>query len=413
MAHSFAPAAPSRLQMPSVGDIAVALVFMLGGIVFVEPAPFDLAILALAGAFFLFGLRLPGSVFPALLLLCLWITGGLMATPASSFFGETARFVAITGYLAVAAVFIAAYVGHDPTRALPVIFNGYVVGAVIAGLAGIVGYFDLLPGAYDQFTLYGRAKGTFKDPNVFAPFLVPPLLFCMERMFRSPVVQTGIYAAAAAVLALGILISFSRGAWGNAAVSIALALALIAYFERDPAYRLRMTGIVLLSAIIAAVGLLLLVSMTDIASLLAERAQLVQSYDTGGHGRFNGQAHAAGIIVTSPLGIGARDFSAIWGEEVHNVYLNVFLNSGWLGGFAYFALVTATLARLCASLNLPSPLKTYAIVTLASFAGLAAEGVIVDTDHWRHFFILVGIAWGLPAADAWIRARAPRSPTWD
>lgn len=408
MAHFDATATPSRLQLPSVGDIAVALAFMLAGIVFIEPAPFDLAILVLAGAFFLFGLRLPGSVFPALLLFCLWIAGGLLATPASSFFGETARFVAITGYLAVAAVFIAAYVGHDPGRALPIIFNGYAVGAVIAALAGIVGYFDLLPGAYDQFTLYGRAKGTFKDPNVFAPFLVPPLLFCMERMFRSPLVQTAFYAAAAAVLALGILISFSRGAWGNAAVSIVLALAFIAYFERDPIYRLRMAGIALLSATIAACGLFLLVSMTDVASLLAERAQLVQSYDAGGHGRFNGQAHAAGIIVTSPLGIGARDFSALWGEEVHNVYLNTFLNSGWLGGFAYFALVFTTLGRLLACLNLPSPLRTYAIVAAASFAGLAAEGVIVDTDHWRHFFILVGIAWGLPAAGGRVRAQAHR-----
>ncbi len=31
-------------------------------------------------------------------------------------------------------------------------------------------------------------------------------------------------------------------------------------------------------------------------------------------------------------------------EDVHNVYLSMFLNAGWLGGFAYLAVVLATLA---------------------------------------------------------------------
>ncbi len=26
------------------------------------------------------------------------------------------------------------------------------------------------------------------------------------------------------------------------------------------------------------------------------------------------------------------------------------------------------------------------------------EGFIVDTDHWRHFFLLLGLIWGLTAA---------------
>jgi len=35
---------------------------------------------------------------------------------------------------------------------------------------------------------------------------------------------------------------------------------------------------------------------------------------------------------------------------------------------------------------------------IASFAGLAFEGLVIDTDHWRHFFIIAGIIWGI--ADA-------------
>jgi hypothetical protein len=26
------------------------------------------------------------------------------------------------------------------------------------------------------------------------------------------------------------------------------------------------------------------------------------------------------------------------------------------------------------------------------------EGFVIDTDHWRHFFLLLGMIWGLAAA---------------
>jgi len=32
------------------------------------------------------------------------------------------------------------------------------------------------------------------------------------------------------------------------------------------------------------------------------------------------------------------------------------------------------------------------------FIGEVAEGFVIDTDHWRHFFLLLGIIWGLAAA---------------
>jgi hypothetical protein len=32
-----------------------------------------------------------------------------------------------------------------------------------------------------------------------------------------------------------------------------------------------------------------------------------------------------------------------------------------------------------------------------AFFGIAAESVIIDTDHWRHYFLLLGVLWGLMA----------------
>ena len=38
-------------------------------------------------------------------------------------------------------------------------------------------------------------------------------------------------------------------------------------------------------------------------------------------------------------------------------------------------------------------------VAFSAFIGLAVEGMIVDTDHWRHFFIVIALIWGMLATD--------------
>ena len=32
-----------------------------------------------------------------------------------------------------------------------------------------------------------------------------------------------------------------------------------------------------------------------------------------------------------------------------------------------------------------------------AFVGVAAESIIIDSDHWRHYFLIVGVLWGLMA----------------
>ena len=45
-----------------------------------------------------------------------------------------------------------------------------------------------------------------------------------------------------------------------------------------------------------------------------------------------------------------------------------------------------------------TPWQPYLITGLAAFIGEIAEGFVIDTDHWRHFFLLLGIIWGAAAA---------------
>jgi len=38
------------------------------------------------------------------------------------------------------------------------------------------------------------------------------------------------------------------------------------------------------------------------------------------------------------------------------------------------------------------------LIAYAAFVGVALEGLIIDTDHWRHFYLLMAIIWGLMSA---------------
>ena len=61
--------------------------------------------------------------------------------------------------------------------------SAYVIAGVIAASLGILGYFNVA-GLGELFSVYdnSRASGPFKDPNVFGPFLVPPIIWLTQDL---------------------------------------------------------------------------------------------------------------------------------------------------------------------------------------------------------------------------------------
>jgi hypothetical protein len=152
---------------------------------------------------------------------------------------------------------------------------------------------------------------------------------------------------------------------------------------------------------VAGVVMLLAValSISSVREMFEIRAEVLQSYDTGERsGRFSRQWDAVVVVVEAPNGLGPTQFGRRFGQDVHNVYLNAFVAYGWVGGSAYLMIVIMTLARGFAAIRRQSPWRAYLVAAYATFAGLILEGLIVDTDHWRHFFLLVGLIWGVSAA---------------
>lgn len=141
-----------------------------------------------------------------------------------------------------------------------------------------------------------------------------------------------------------------------------------------------------------------LLSLEPVRSLFEVRAEVVQEYDTGDTGRFGRQGVAAVMALSDPLGQGPRQFGYMgFGEEPHNTYVKVFLAYGWVGGFAMVWLVAMTLMRGIKTLAIPSPNRLPLIPAMATFVPLAVEAAIIDIDHWRHFFLIIGIVWGITA----------------
>ena len=136
-----------------------------------------------------------------------------------------------------------------------------------------------------------------------------------------------------------------------------------------------------------------------VKELMSQRASLSQDYDVGPQGRFAGQEKAKGLVLEHPLGIGALEFSAHYHhEDVHNVYLSMFLNAGWLGGALYALAIALSLAFGLSAVFVRVPYQSFVIAAVASLTGQVLEGFIVDTDHWRHVFLLLALVWGLGLA---------------
>ncbi len=132
--------------------------------------------------------------------------------------------------------------------------------------------------------------------------------------------------------------------------------------------------------------------------MFQQRAQLIQSYDVGSGGRFRLQELALSELLNYPNGMGPFGFATVHGTQQHNVYLQAFLVYGWAGAMAYIMLLAATFWTALRTVFVRTPWQPYLNCAFAAFVGEVIEGFVIDTDHWRHFFLLLGMIWGLAAA---------------
>ncbi len=392
-----AVALPQRLL-----NIVLFVTVLTSSIAFIEPSPHDGLMIVLLFICVGARVRFDRKLAPLVVLLTIWLVGGCLSLIQVSDQQQTVQYVATSCYLALAAIMFACLFCDGNLVRLMILRRACILAALIATAAGFIGFFHLLPGS-DIFLSNDRVSATFKDPNVYGPFLILPLLLLLIG-----VMTRGMRLSSLVIMAMlsgGLFLSFSRGAWAHFAISAAAAVALLLATTPDPRMRARF----LLFSIVAAMGVLLLViammSIDSVHDLFLERAKAIQPYDVGPGGRFWEQKLALSVILDHPNGMGPFAFSRVFGTQQHDVYMQGFLVYGWLGGAAYLTIVVVTLAIGLGAVLLPTPWQNYLIAAYAAFVGEAGEGLIVDTDHWRHFFLLLGLIWGLTAATINFRRR--------
>ena len=387
------------LTLSQMQATAIWLMMASSFFVIIEPAPCDLLFLVALFAYLWSGLSVSALVLPMVIYLLLYNFGGFISFLEISNEGKAGMFVLTSAYMAASAVFFAFYVAHDPLRRIAVLRSGYLVGAFIASVIGIAGYFDV-GGMGEVLSPIGRAQGTFKDPNVLSTYLILPSLMLVQGFMLGTQRHRLVAATVLIVMLAALFLAFSRGAWINFALA-SLLLVLIT-FMLTPSRQLR-TRIVLISlaglALVVAL-LTLLLTIPEVGALFADRATLVKDYDAGERGRFGIQLNSIPYLLERPLGFGPTLYRRLFSQDPHNVYLNAFASYGWLGGISYLLLILSTLIVGARTILIQTPWQHVSIVIFCALTATILQGIQIDTDHWRHFYWMLGLMWGLYAASA-------------
>lgn len=390
----------------------VTLWIFSGAMVLTEPAPYELLFLIVLPVALVAGVGLHRSTLGLFLLIAAFTPFALIGAfqvkfstvPDAILYNMVTIFLMITGY------FVANYIADAPFERMRTLLNAYLATALVSAVVGTTAYLGLLPGE-DLFLLYGRAKAGFEDPNVFGPFLILPAAFVLQRLLLGNTKQAFWGGALFGILFIGIFVSFSRAAWGSIVIAAGMTFVLCFLLEANARQKVRMLILALVGSAGLIVALAGLLSIPSVNELFLDRASLTQSYDTGESGRFGRQGYAFGLALEHPWGLGPLEFRNLSvAEEPHNTYVNVIHAYGWGGGLAYWAMIGLTLWRGTLVLGVKSRNRLLLIPVFATFVPLALQSAIIDTDHWRHFFLLMGMVWGVTAGYRKVSDEQTRSP---
>ncbi len=364
-------------------DWLVLTTFCLIGFVRFEPAPFDLLLVVLLGMGLLTGpLRWPSSKRGTIVQIGLW---GLVVTNMLSTVGvmpiyHSLRFLSITLYLLALFCFVRMY-AIEP-HAVRIVLFGYSVSAVLNVLLVVLGFLGIsLPISTVAWSI--RGVGFFKDSNVYAPFVVVAALWIADQAVQRSFsfTRTGPLLLLAGLLGAGVTLSLSRGGWINLAFSGFLYFALLLR-EAPPSQITRF----LVSAMAVFLVAMFVLQFFGLGKVLERRWQF-QAHDEL---RFSIQRRGLLAGLSHPIGVGPGGW-----PNAHSLYVRTLAEHGVLGLTALGLLIGGLVVPLArrawrgATENQLLPDR----VLLAWIGGQLVNSLVLDSIHWRHFWVVLGLAW--------------------
>lgn len=386
---------------PGVLALQRALVWLVGAsgaIVFIEPSPYEIVTLLATVTFFATGLRLKLVLMPLLLALVLLNVGYTISAIPLLDQSEVASWIATSWYMAVTVVFFAMVMSEDTTARLDMLAprpRDRRNGRRALGGRGLFQPRSRRPRPSDPVRARPRhvqgSERAWRLPDPAGVVLAPECgLDKVGKAFRNLI--------AFSVMSLAILLAFSRAAWGGLVLTSAFMLALMVLTSRTNAQRSRIIIMAIVAVVLGLALIAVLLSFDSIAEMFKQRASFDQSYDEGRFGRFGRHILGAEMALDLPFGIGPLQFHRFFPEDTHNSYLNAFMSGGWLSGVCYPALVFTTVMMGFRHIFVRVPWQRAYLAVFSAFVGTVGESFVIDTDHWRHFWMMLGAMWGMIAA---------------
>lgn len=370
---------------------ALLLYTMLGlstCIAFIEPSPFEVlgvvALIVYAGNMRKSSWwRVSGS-FTATMLLALSLFVLLQLVPIAFQARSTAGsafYAGVTTFLIMIAVHLGRLHGTNDAR-FSAFLAGYACAALLSALLALATLHPATALLPDLLQLGSRPKAFFKDPNVLGPYLIAACVVFLEVAGRARGARTVLFILCAGLCAAGVIASGSRGAWVN------LAIVLAIYGVLSSRRQLGMLTLLAVFAVVPVAAFLMGDSTSEIVDLYGSRAQL-QNYDSD---RFAMAQEAVELGLRYPVGVGPGEVSAYLGLSMdpHNTYARIWAENGPVSLILFLIFLLLLLTHVlqeCIGRSLHPPF----ICAVSLLAGALVNAAVVDTLHWRHFWIIVAV----------------------
>lgn len=368
----------------------VWLAVALGAVAMFEPSPGDIGISVLALAGLLWNkIHWQRTLALPLILLALFVFSNLISLCYAFDVSSGATYFVITLFMVVSWLFLVGVLGKHQERGLRTVMSAFSIAGVVSSLLAILAYFNIVA-LGESLLFYDRVKGFFKDPNVFGPYLVIVSAYALLRLQSSAFGRKIVWAGLCLISTLGVLLSFSRAAWANYAVTIGLFFVLDLFTSRSKRSGRRVILVVLVIGILAA-AVYYATTIPQVGDVVAYRTE-IQSYDTD---RFATHEAAFQLGLSNPLGVGPGQSFRLLNYATHNLYLRVFSENGVIGFFALMLFLLATLVRsLLLSFKAPTAFQRsmFCLVT-GALVGTLINSLTIDALHWRHLWLLLAIGW--------------------
>jgi hypothetical protein len=393
------PVTPRRLTVDyqRVVNAVFALQMFSGMISLIEPSPYDFVTLLAIPIWVLGGFKIHRAIVPVLLLWIVFEATGFLSLMPHWEEPDPRLFQLQSLYLFVTVIFFTIFFSERSVDRGTVCLKAFTAGAVVSAIVGIIGYLDIGGLAAVLTTVESRVSGTFKDPNVFGSYLILAAVYLLQLLLLGTTRRTLLTMGSLFLVLIGVFISYSRGSWG-ATLGAMLIMGMVGYWTADS--RAMQRRIVKMSGLAVALGIFAMVAaLSDetVRNFFLQRAAVTQEYDEGVTGRFGNQMRSLPMLVERPEGFGPLRYRLIFDLEPHNSYIGAFANDGWIGGFAWLALVLTSCFVGFRLMIRRSPVQRLAQVFAPSLFVLLMQGFQIDIDHWRQVFLCFGAVWGMEA----------------